>query len=89
MNNSLCLRTLYAVSIYMRHDIMTDDLLPLLCHLIVDIILMCLQLCDLFIRDVQPELLLCLRQCDPKLSPCPELHIRRKNILHFLTCIPL
>ena len=36
MDNSLCLRALYAVSIDMAHNIMADFLLPGLSHIIID-----------------------------------------------------
>ena len=36
MDDSLCLRALYAVSIDMAHDIVADFLLPGLSHIIID-----------------------------------------------------
>ena len=46
--------TLLPVSIHMAHDIMADFPLPGLCHLIIDIFRMVLQLRNLFVRDDRP-----------------------------------
>ena len=73
----------------MRHNVVADDLLSLLCHVIIDIIGMRFQLFDLLIRNIQSQFLLCLRQSDPQPSPCPELLVRGKDILHLLACITL
>ena len=52
MDDSLCLRTLYAVGIDVGHDVVADHLLPLLCHVIVDIVRMAFQFLDLLVRDI-------------------------------------
>ena len=87
MDNPLRLRTLYAVCIYMGHHIVADFLFSCLCHIIIDILRMCLQLIDLLLGNRQTQLFLGLRKCDPQLPPGPEFHIRRKNILHLFACI--
>ena len=89
VDDRLCLRALKAVSVNMRHDIMPYDLLPLLCILIIDIILMRLQFTDLLIRYIKSEFFLCLRESDPEFSPCSEFHVRREDILHLFTCVSL
>ena len=76
MNDSFSLRTLYAICIDMGHNIMTDDFLPLLCHVIVDIIRVTFQLFDLLVCDIEAQLFLCLSQSDPESSPCTELLVR-------------
>ena len=76
MNDSLCLGTLHAVSVYMGHYIVADQLLPLLRHLEIDIVLMSFQLLDLLIGNIQPQFLLCLCQGNPKPSPGTELLLR-------------
>ena len=52
MDDSLRLRALHSVCIYMGHDIVAHHLLPLLRHLIVDIVRMGLQLIDLLLGDI-------------------------------------
>ena len=95
MNNTSRLRALLPVSINMAHHIMPHFLLPRLRHIIVNIFRMRFQLVDLLLRDnrlpvlAKSQLHLRLRQRDPQLPPRPEFHIRRKNILHLLTGIPL
>ena len=89
MDDALCLRALHAVSINMAHHVMAHFFFPCLCHIIVDVVRMAFQLFDLLIRDGQAQLLLRLRQRDPQPSPGAELLIGRKNVLHFLTRIPL
>ena len=73
VNDALRVRALYAVCVHMAHDIVTHFLLTCLRNLVVDLILMCLQLIDLLLRDVEAQLMLRLCQCDPELSPGPEL----------------
>ena len=73
VDDALRVRALYAVRIHMAHNIVTNLLLTCLCHLIIDLILMCLQLIDLLLRDVEAQLMLRLCQCDPELSPGTEL----------------
>ena len=93
MNDSGCLGALLSVCIYMAHNIMTYQLLTLFCHIIIDVLCVCLQFLDLLICDAgfavlgQSQLFLRLCQCDPQLSPCAEFHIRGKNILHFFAGI--
>ena len=76
VDDSFCLRALYAICIYMGHDIVADDLFPFLRHFIIDILRMAFQLLDLFVGDGKSQLLLCLCQCDPESSPGAEFHIR-------------
>ena len=89
VDDSLSLRALDTIRIHMRHDIMSYKLLPLLCNLVVDVILMGLKLLYLLIGDIKTKLLLCLCKCNPELSPCTELLVRRKNILHLLARVSL
>ena len=89
VNNSLCLGALLTVSIYMRHYIMTNKALTLLCHIVVDIICMSLQLVNLLLAYRQSQLMLGLCESNPESSPGSEFFIRRKNVLHFPTGITL
>ena len=89
MDDAFCLRALYAKRIHVRHYIMANLTLTLLSHIIVDIIRMSFHLINLLLGDVKAKLTFRLSKCDPQLSPCAELHVRRKNILHLFTCIPL
>ncbi len=95
MDNARCLGALLSVSVDMAHHIVAHFLLSGLRHVIIDILRVALKLVDLFFRDNgsavlgKPQLHLRLRQRDPKPPPGSEFHIGRKNILHFLTCIPL
>ena len=89
MNNPLCLGALLTISIYMRHYIMTDKTLTLLCNIIVDVICMGLQLVDLLLAYRQSQLVLGLCESNPESSPGFEFFIRRKNVLHFPTGITL
>ena len=73
VDDALRIRALYAVCVHMAHNIVTHFLLTCLCHLIIDLILMCLQLIDLLLCDVETQLMLRLCQCDPELSPGTEL----------------
>ena len=84
MNDPLRLRTLYAVGMDMAHHVVTHELLLRLRHLIIDILRGALQLCNLFLADVQSELALCLRQGDPEPAPGSEFLLLGKNVLHLL-----
>ena len=55
MDDSLCLRALYAVCVHMGHDVVTYFFLALLRHIVIDLILMSLQLIDLFLCNRQPQ----------------------------------
>ena len=37
MNDSLGFRTLNAIGVYVGHDIVADNSLPLFCHIVIDI----------------------------------------------------
>ena len=83
MDNSCRLRTLYAISIYMTHYIMSYKLFSFLCYIIVDVVCMCLKLFNLFISNslitvniLKSKLLFSLGKGNPKLSPCFEFHVR-------------
>ena len=73
VDDALRIRALYTVSVHMAHNIVTHFLLTCLRNLVVDLILMCLQLIDLLLCDVETQLMLRLCQCDPELSPGTEL----------------
>ena len=49
MDDARCLWTLLPISIHMAHDIMAHKLLALPCHLIIDILGMCLQFVNLLL----------------------------------------
>ena len=87
MNNPFSLGTLLPIGINMRHHIMAHFLLPRFRHIIINIILMRLQLINLLLGNIQPQLLLRLRQSNPEPPPGPKLLVRRKNVLHLLTRI--
>ena len=89
MDDSFCFRALYTVRVHMGHNVMAYLTFSFLCHIIVDIIFVSFQFIDLLLSDVQAKLFFCLSQSDPQSSPCAKLHIRRKNVLHFLTGITL
>ena len=89
MDDSFCFRALLAICIYMRHYIMTYYFFTCFCDIIIDILRMLFQLCDLLICNIEPQLFFCLCKCDPEFSPCLKFHVRRKNILHLLAGIPL
>ena len=95
MDDACRLRALLSIRIDMTHHIMPHFLLPGLRHIVIDILRMGLQFVNLLFRDdrlpvlAKSQLHLCLCQCDPQLPPRPEFHIRRKDILHLLTGIPL
>ena len=89
MDDSFRFRTLHSICIYMRHYIMTHLTFTFLGNLIINVICVSLQLIDLLLCNVKTKFLLCLSKSNPKFSPCAEFHIRRKNILHFFTCITL
>ena len=87
MYYSLCLRTLYSVSIYMTHYIMSYLLFSLKRHIKVYIIFKFFQFFYLFVGYIKTEFFFGLRQRNPQSSPRFELLILRKNILHLCTCI--
>ena len=88
MDNALRLRALYTVGIHMTHNVMAHFLLARFCHVVVDISRMAFQLIDLLLCDRKSEFLFCLCQRNPESSPGLELHILRRNELHFAACIP-
>ena len=89
MDDSLCLGTLDPVCIHVAHHIMAHFLFTGLCHIIINIVRMGLQLLNLFVRNAQAQLLLSLSQGNPQASPGLKLHVRRKNILHLAAGIAL
>jgi len=76
MDDSPGLRALYTVSVNMGHHIVPHFFLPLLCHIVIDLVLMGLQLIDLFLRNRQSQFHLCLSESDPEFSPCTEFLVR-------------
>ena len=88
MNDACCLGALLSVGVHMAHDIVTHFLFSCPGHLIIDILGVCLQFFNLFIRDDgltvsgKSQFLLRLCQRDPQLSPGAEFHIGGENILH-------
>ena len=81
------LRALLAVGIHMAHHVVAHKALALFGDFIVDVLGVCLQLIDLFLRDRQTELHFALCKCDPKAAPGLELHVRRKQVLHLFVGI--
>ena len=73
MDDALRLRALETIGIHVAHDIVPHDALPRLGILVIDLILMRLELRDLLVGNIQPELLLCLRKRNPQPSPGAEL----------------
>ena len=49
MDDSFCFRALYAIRIYVRHNIMTHLTFTFLCNVIIDILCMCLQFINLLL----------------------------------------
>ena len=84
MDNSLCLRALFAVSVNMAHYVVTNPFFLSLGNLVVYILGMSLKLCNLLVGNIQAELLFTLSKSNPKLSPSLKLEIGRENIFHFL-----
>ena len=89
MDNSLCLRALHSVCIYMGHYIVAHCLLSLLGNLEVDILHMLPELTNLLLCHRKSQLMLRLSQSHPKTPPCAKLFLRGENILHFPACIAL
>ena len=96
VDDSCCLRTLFSISIYMAHYIMTDLFFSGFCHIIVNVVNMSFQFFNLLVRNArvaicifQSQFFFCFCQSNPQSSPCAELHIRRKNVLHLFTGISL
>ena len=89
MDNSLGLRALNAVCVYMGHNVVADQLLSLLGHVEIDIVHMLLQLVDLLFRNRKSQLVLSLCQSHPETPPGTKLFLRGENILHFSACIAL
>ena len=89
MDDALCLGALHTISVHMGHHIVAHQTLPLLCHIVINVIGMLLQLVDLLIGNGQSQLLLRLRKGDPELSPGAEFLVRRKDILHLPAGIAL
>ncbi len=88
VNDSLGLRALQTVRVYMAHHVMTNHLFSCLCLFVIDVLRMGLELINLFLCNIEAQLLLGFRKSDPKLSPCPEFLVRGENILHLLAGIP-
>ena len=76
MDDALGPRTLLPVSVDMGHDVVAHQLLPLLCHIVVNVIRKSLQLINLFLCNIQSQFSLRLRQGDPQLSPGLKLLVR-------------
>ena len=89
VDDTLGLRALQTIGVDVAHDIVTHDLLPRLRVRIIHIVRMGLQLIDLLLGDIEPQLLLGLREGDPELSPGAEFLFLRKEVLHLLARIPL
>ena len=95
MDNPSCFGALLPIGIHMAHNVMPYQLFPFLRHLIIDILGMAFQLVYLLLRNdwlpvfAQPQFHFCFCKGNPQFPPGTEFHIRGKNILHFLACIPL
>ena len=76
MDDSLCLRALHSIGVDMAHHIMANLFLTRLCHIVVDILRVGLQLFDLLFADGKPQLPLGLRQGNPQTPPGLKFHIR-------------
>ena len=64
----------------MGHDVVTNFFLALLRYIVIDLILMGLQLIDLFLRNRQPQFHLGPGQSDPKPPPSGKFFVRRKDV---------
>ena len=84
MDNALRIRALQAVCIDVAHHIVAHYLLTCLGFGKVDVEGVFLQLCNLRIRNVQPQLLLRFGKGNPKAAPCLELVLLREDCLHLL-----
>ena len=88
VNDTCRLRALKSVGIDMAHNVMAHQLLALLRNGVVNVIDMCLHLVDHFLCDDglsvlrKSEFHLCLREGDPKLSPCGKFLVLAEDILH-------
>ena len=87
MDNSLSVRTSLTVCIDMSHNVVTDFLFSCSSSFIVNIINISFKLFNLFFCNRKSQLHFCSCKSDPQASPCSELLVSGKNILHFLTGI--
>ena len=69
----------------MRHNVVAQLALLLRRKLIVDVGQVCAHLVKLFVGDVQPQLLLALREREPQSAPGRKLIVGREYLLHFFT----
>ena len=83
VDDSFGFGALQPIGVNMAHDIMPDHFFSGFCILIVDIGHMSPELFDLLIGNGQAKLFFRLSQGHPEAAPCAELHVGRKDILHF------
>ena len=83
MDDWLCLGALHAIGINVGHHIVPHQPFTLLGNFVVDVILMCFQLGDLLICDLQAELLLTFSERNPEPPPSAEFEIRGEDILQY------
>ena len=88
MDNGLRVRALLAVGVNVAHDVVADQLLPGLGHIVIDSLGVGLQLVDLLLGHVEPQLALRLGQGDPQLPPGSEFVVVGEKILHLFAGIP-
>ena len=95
VNDSGGLRALQPVCVNMAHDVMSYQLLALLCNSVIDVVDMHLHLIDHLLRDDrlsvlrQTELHLGLGKGNPKLSPGRKLLVLAENVLHLRRSVTL
>ena len=65
MDDALRFRTLYPIRVNMGHHVMAHDALPLLGHVIVNVLRVRFQFLNLLVGNGKPQLLLRLREGNP------------------------
>ena len=72
---------------HMRHNVVPYLVLMRGSGGIVNVVYMCAHLVELFIADIEPQLLLALGEREPQPAPCGKLVVVRKLALHLLVGI--
>ena len=85
---ALCLGALNAVGIDVAHNIVANLLFTFFGNVIVDVVCVCFKLGNLFVGYFKSKLLFRLGKCNPQSAPGFKLFVRRKEILHFIACVP-
>ena len=75
VNDALRIRTLLTISVDVAHDVMSDFFFSRFCNIVVDVVLVLLQLVNLFLGDGKTQFFFRLCQSDPEPSPSSEFHV--------------